>query len=371
MIATLTALALLLQMAAPQAEVEVRAVAVPDSVKIGEEFTLSVYVSGFAEGSEVVFPELPDTGSVTALGPPLVGGDQPTDTLLALYELAAWKAGDLQVPEAELVIIRDGAELTIPLPEVTVRVVSVLPLDADPDTLAWEPPADVVGANWSLRDKLIGAGLALAALLIGFVYLRRRVAAYPVTLPPAKTPSERALDALELIAQSGLIEAGELKGFYSALSFVLRQFLADTEYEWGLDLTTSEVVNAVASDGVTDQAVALLGVLLIEADTVKFARRRPSRGRAGWALDAAHGWVADFERVDRLPDFVLEPDAELEEALTVKREAGLSIDDSEAQLEEIDDIFADDAVVEGEASETASHAEDTFEDDEQGKGDAT
>ena len=153
------------------------------------------------------------------------------------------------------------------------------------------------------------------------------------------------MDAFKFIAQSGLIEAGELKGFYSALSFVLRQFLADSEEEWSLDLTTGEVVGTVASDGVTDQAVAMLGVLLIEADTVKFARRRPSQDRAAWALDAARDWVADFERVELEPEFVLEPEdePELEPEPAAKLEVGLSTEGAaeDERLEEFDIMFAD------------------------------
>ena len=117
-------------------------------MKIGELFTLTVFVSGVAEGTEIVFPELPDTGSVTALGPPLISGDQPADSQSALYEMAAWQAGEMEIPPAELVVIRDGAELVIPLPGVTVRVTSVLPLEADPDTLAWSPRADMIDRRW-------------------------------------------------------------------------------------------------------------------------------------------------------------------------------------------------------------------------------
>jgi len=45
---------------------------------------------------------------------------------------------------------------------------------------------------------------------------------------------------------------------------------------------------------------ALAG-LLAGADLVKFARRRPSRAQAARALDAAHRWIVEFERVPVAP----------------------------------------------------------------------
>ena len=126
-LALTTVLALLLQAAIPQAEADVRATLGTDSVRVGEQFVLTLWVTGIAEGAEVVFPELPDTGSVTALGPPLVSGDQPVDSQSARYELAAWhrRRGVVAVlggphvsalpeeaaPHADAVVIGEGARV--------------------------------------------------------------------------------------------------------------------------------------------------------------------------------------------------------------------------------------------------------------------
>jgi hypothetical protein len=333
-------LTLALQAASPSADVEVRATLGPDSVAIGQPFTLTISVTGL-DGAEVVFPELPDTGAVTALGPPQVPGGQLSDSLSARYELAAWRAGHLELPTGDLVVVRDGAELAIPLPGVVVQVTSILPERADPDTLGWEPPTDVVGANWSLREKLIGAGLAIAALLAIAIFVRRKIVSHPVPPPPAKTPAERALDAFRLLGDSGLVEAGELKGFYSALSYILRQFLSESDEAWGFDLTTGEIVDAVGSDGVTEEGVKDLQVLLVEADSVKFARWRPSKIRAARALEAAAGWVGHFERIEPEPEVEPEPAlvplAKVEAGLTTTKEAAVG-----PEIEEIESIFIDD-----------------------------
>ncbi|MGD2218476.1 MAG: hypothetical protein PVJ64_17090, partial [Gemmatimonadales bacterium] len=229
-----------------------------------------------------------------------------------------------------------AAELRIPLPGVTVHVVSVLPADADIDTLAWRPPADVLGPNWSLGEKLAMLGLAAALAFATFLYLRRRGEVQPVPVPQARSARDTALEALERLEASGMIEAGELKGFFSALSHILREFLAGIDRAWGLDLTTAELMALVGMDGVPETQVRSLGGLLDRADMVKFARQRPSRAQAGRALDAARHWLANFERV------VAEPEAQEPEVVSGDAATELEFE----ALTDLDQMFAEEAVLE-------------------------
>jgi len=311
--------------------VEVRAIVAPDSLRIGDRITLSVEVSGVTAGAEVVFPQLPDSGAVVALGPPLLLPVEADGTRSARYELAVWSVGVVPLPEAEVRIVTEAAELLIAVPALTVDVASVLPEAADLDTLAWGPPADVVGGNWSTQEKLAAGGLALTLLLAAVLYARRRASVQPPLLPPVQPPRARALAALERLAAAGLAEAGELKGLYSALSYIVREFLADTDPAWRVDLTTAELVEAVSRDGLGERRQRALAGLLAGADLVKFARRRPSRAQAARALDATRRWIVEFERV------VVEPPPESE------AEPGLAPQPLDALLAAMDDVFAGEA----------------------------
>jgi hypothetical protein len=316
----------------PAAAIQVQAAASHDSVRIGEPLALMVTVSGAIGDADVAFPALPDSGAITALGPPLLLADRGARS--ARYELAAWEFGDLTLPPADVRVVTDAAELRIPLPVVTVHVVSVLPAEADMDTLAWKPPADVLGPNWSTGEKLAALGLAVALALATFLYLRRRGEVQPVPVPPARSARAVALEALERLEASGMIEAGELKGFFSALSHILREFLGGTDEAWGLDLTTAELMALVGMDGVPETQVRSLGGLLDRADMVKFARQRPTRAQAGRALDAARHWLTSFERVIPEPE---PPEAEVsEEAQELEFEA----------LTDLDKMFAEQTAIE-------------------------
>ncbi|NIN71820.1 MAG: hypothetical protein GTO46_07795 [Gemmatimonadetes bacterium] len=325
----------------PGTAIRVQAAVSHDSVRIGEPLTLTVTVSGLGGAAEVAFPLLADSGAITALGPPSVAVDH--DERSARYELAAWEFGDLTLPQADVRVVTDAAELRIPLPGVALHVVSALPADADVDTLAWKPPADVLGPNWSTGEKLAALGLALAFALATFLYARRRGEVQPVPVPPPRSARAVALEALERLEASGMIEAGELKGFFSTLSHILREFLAGTDRAWSLDLTTAELMALVGMDGVPETQVRSLGGLLDRADMVKFARQRPTRAQAGRALDAARHWLTSFERV--VPELEpLEPEAESgEEALELEFEA----------LTDLDKMFSEEtATAEAEAQES-------------------
>jgi DNA-binding transcriptional ArsR family regulator len=215
--------------------------------------------------------------------------------------MVTWDVGDLPVPSAEIRVEREGDSdgMRLPFPETTIHVASVLPAGADVDTLALKPARGVVGPNWSLTEKAAAALALLAALIAAIVVYRRRGASSPPRRPGPGPARTRAIRELEALARSGFLEAGEYKAFYSELSSILRRFLAEQDPLWGVELTTAEIVGMVARDGLSERSLEILAQLLVEADLVKFARRRPREPRARSALEESRGWIERFGR--RLP----------------------------------------------------------------------
>jgi hypothetical protein len=265
----------------------------------------------------------------------VVLGDTEPGVRTARYRLTAWDIGELVTPAAEVRIVTDVAELAVPFPEVSVRVSSMVPVDANPDTLAWQPPADVVGGNWSMTEKLAVTGVLLALLLGTLAFVRRSGVTSPVPVPAGTPPRERALAALARLQQAGLAEAGEFKGYYSALSQIVREFLADNDRRWGLDLTTPELVSAVGGEGVEPKEVITLGQLLVGTDLVKFARRRPTLDEATGSLESARSWIGAFELPAEEPE-------EIDEAFTSSMEEERDQDEWDNAVMVLEELFADD-----------------------------
>lgn len=270
-----------------------------DTVLIGEPFGLRLEVGG-VRGEHVVFPELPDTGAITALGP-RASARRGDPVRSAEYELVAWETGDLRLPRAIVRVESDGGVRRLQVPERTVHVRSVLPAGAEPESLSWRPARKVIGPNWSVAEKVLAVLAALALVLAVIVVGRRLRRSAPSDRPVVvRTPRERALESLDALSASDLLEIGELKAFYSELSHIVRVFLAESDSLWGLDLTTAELVRMVARDGVGEYDLSVIADLLVEADLVKFARRRPTPERGRQALERSRAWVAAFHR--RVPE---------------------------------------------------------------------
>lgn len=128
--------------------------------------------------------------------------------------------------------------------------------------------------NWPWLAGGAGALAAIAAVVILLMRKPNQVASTP--LPPPLPPRQVAFERLEQLRQRKLWQAGDLKGYYSELSDVLRAYI---EAELGfpaMELTTHEIVRAAERNGVEATQVMALKRLLLLSDLVKFAKEKPT-----------------------------------------------------------------------------------------------
>ena len=256
---------------------------VPDTVTVGDAFRVVVRVA--APGAErVEFPSsLGTPGTVDALSrSPSVAKDA-SGSFSAVYRLVAWQPGVLPAPEASIrVVLANGNAQVYNLRPRLPFVRSVLP--ADTTGLRPRPARDVWGQQRDLPWRWIGLALAvvIASALLWYLLRRRRTGA------AAGDPRRDALAALDRLQPAATDE------FYAALASILREFLAATSPRYGLDLTTSELLERRAAAGARPADLPLLEELLRSSDRVKFARGEPDASEAARALGAAREWVASF-----------------------------------------------------------------------------
>ncbi|HEX7090422.1 MAG TPA: hypothetical protein VF192_09810 [Longimicrobiales bacterium] len=276
---------------------DVRVAVTPDTVTVGDIFHVAVRLD-LPPGVRVESPdslavsgEIENAGRHRVASEPLEGGGQ---RLTLAYPLTAWRPGPVSLPPLPLRLIGPGEEartLDLRLPRAVVR--SVLP----PDTAGIQPQPlkDVLGGERILWPILLALALLAAAAAGLIIWLRRRRRADAPVLAPALPPRERALAALDRARGLGLVEAGEIKAFYTLITDALREFLEATEPGWSRDLTTSEVLATLRGE-LDARAWEALARVFEAADMVKFARRRPDAPVAFEEWQAARDWVASFER---------------------------------------------------------------------------
>ena len=220
------ALAALLVFAGPARAQQPRtaAVTVPDTIRIGEPFTLGIAVRSISD-TAASFPNLLviDEGVEQLAGAETRPySDEPREWR-AYYRLTVWTVDAVQLPDVTVDL--HGMDGTRPIVVSPPRLVvqSVLPADTIPVWLEPpRPPLELRNWLWLL--------LALLAALVAAILVRRWLAARAPQpeAEPDLDPASRALQALSALVEA--FERGELEGpeYFDRLEDVLRGYLEAT-----------------------------------------------------------------------------------------------------------------------------------------------
>lgn len=249
-----------------------------------------------AQGS-VVEPDIADAMPLELQAEPLRDvspGDGATFAWEA--EIDPLDAGTHEIKPIEVRLTRAGAEggetvASVLTPALTVEVVGLLSDDEIESGLAdmkgvVEPPE---GPAW--RAWAIGGGAAVALLAAGtWLLLRRgRDAEAEIVRRPAH---EIALERLDRLLASGLIQRGAWKAYYADLSLILRRYIEDRFGLHAPERTTEEfLAESKASASFTDTDVALLEKFLHHCDMVKFAAVEPTESQGEHAAEAVRAFI--------------------------------------------------------------------------------
>jgi hypothetical protein len=203
--------------------------------------------------------------------------------------LALFALGPVDVPEVVLEVDRPSGKARLAVPGPRVIGAGMLDPAADPDALALRdvaPPVPLLVRSlrplWWALGLLGGAALAAAALAL---LVRRRARG---GAPAAPGPAERFERRLSALAAEDLPRRGRGEEHMERLAEAVRGYLSFVTGLPALDLTTGELLAALARTPDPRLDAGGLELLLTHADLVKFARQ-PARPEA-CAAGLAYGW---------------------------------------------------------------------------------
>ncbi len=98
----------------------------------------------------------------------------------------------------------------------------------------------------------------------------------PVSAPLSRPPHEVALEALERLERSPLLERGEVKEFHIQASDILRTYVEGRFRVAALEMTTVDILRSLERIGAEPPLVEGFRNFLDPCDLVKFAKTRPS-----------------------------------------------------------------------------------------------
>lgn len=183
----------------------------------------------------------------------------------------------------------DGDPVSVSTTPIEVTVRSVLDADsqgalADIKTIV-DPPSPNRTWAWA------GAGVAAAVLLAAALWLMLRKRA-PIEVEPIRRAAhELAIERLDALIRSGLLEQANFKEFYAGASLILRRYIEDRFGMHAPKQTTDEFLAASkVSLALSREDVAGLENFLRACDEIKFAAGAATRAQA----EATAGAVRDF-----------------------------------------------------------------------------
>ena len=248
---------------------------VPDTVRIGDPFRITVGVR-VPLGATIEFPLTTDsTSTVQSLDPVAVRTSADTTAVeqYAVYRVAAWDIGSQPIHLGDAVVHLNGVERHVSLNATAVFVRTLLPTDTAKRVP--KPLRDLyVFKSFPWWLVAVIAAAIIAAVLLWW-WLRRRGRRVVITDvdPYLRAQSEfRRIDAL------ALLEAGERGRHVALMIEVLRDYLAARYAEAALSLTSTELQRSLRI--VPHVPQERLMRVLTEADLIKFARRPVSPDRA-------------------------------------------------------------------------------------------
>ena len=267
----------------------------PLSLSVGRRFVVSFTVT-FPTGTQAYFPESPDVS-------PLVLVEQDRDT----SSIAGSTGGEIH--RLTLLPVRVGTSVLKPMevpyvdadgeagiaytPELRIQVGSTLGDETSPELAPAGDPVPVRVPNsvliWTLFGLAVAAAAAFGGILAYRAWRRWQEARRPP--PPSRPPLEVALERLAQIESQGLAISGDFKELALQVSEVVREFLGGCMGFSGMDMTTFEVMFAVAGRELGRLTPPELEDFLGFCDLVKFARFVPTQEEAQGLVPRARDLV--------------------------------------------------------------------------------
>lgn len=269
-----------------------RAEATTDSftILVGDPLGVTIVLHG-PMGEELIPPAFPtDTNGVEVLRaePPQVSEQNGERTLKMRIFVTAWDSGKFVYPP---MAFQSGKSGMAYVPSFNFS--ALYPKESLGDTARVAPIRPIIGEprNWEDYQYwlyFLGGLLAVGLLAYLLVKYRKRPAKPELPPPPPPTPYEVAMQKLSALQLAELWQKGQVKEYYSELTYILREYIENQFTVPALESTTDELMLLMKKGDWDIETVSKdeLRRFLQEADLVKFAKFSPA--------EAAHESAFEF-----------------------------------------------------------------------------
>lgn len=211
----------------------------------------------------------------------------------AALVVTSFELGELELSPIEVAVTApDGTVQTLLTDPFRIGVESV-GLDESGEIRDIKGPLSLARNWWTVVPWV----LLVAALVAGAYYLHRRRRSRPAAAPAVPAPPPRpfhvvALEQLDELEASSLLERGRVKAYHIRISEIIRAYVEGQLEVPALEMTTREVVHGLRRASLSRAITGSFRSFLARCDLVKFAKWRPGADESGELMGEARSLVA-------------------------------------------------------------------------------
>lgn len=293
-----------------QSQIEVHAVIDSNTIRIGEQTKIDLYLkydASLQKNLTVNWPQIEDTLkkeievlNVTKIDTTIPDKKQPNIIQQHLQlTVTSFDSGAYFIPPFKFVLNDDTSNsfLTEPLHLIVNTVPTDSSLTKIKDIKApFDEPFDW---KWYLPYVYIGLAISAAIILIILIVkkLTKKQPQPIIVEEKPKIPAHiTALASLEKIKQEAVWKDNKIKDYYSAIADTIRLYIEERFNINALELTSDEILHMFKSQVVDSESKSKLHQILILSDFVKFAKQIPIEAEHTLTLNNAFDFVNGTKR---------------------------------------------------------------------------
>lgn len=222
------------------------------------------------------------------------------------YVISTFDTGRYEIPPLRIQYQQppDSTWQALATQKLEIYVASILPSEAG-DIRDVKAPLELP-RDWR-QIIFIAAVIVVVLALAGLFYVwwrqRQGKSLLPVRQEPLRPAHEIALEALEKLRASDLLQRREIKAFYIELSDIIRRYIEGRYFVIALEMTTEQLLGNLQEAQIDREHSELIRTFLEQCDLVKFAKYIPEAAENEQALRLG------FEIVEKTKLILLEPAA--------------------------------------------------------------
>ena len=250
------------------------------------------------------------------------------------YIISTFETGEFEIPPLTIhySIGDDSTKKALQTEPIKITIESLNP-DQSGDIRDLKAPLEIE-RDWARIIRFAVAGfLGLVVIALVIIIIRRYKqgkAILPRKLKPPRPPHEIALEDLDALIASDLLEKGEIKVFYSELSDIIRRYIEGRFFIIAIEMTTGQLLDNMRDAAIEDEYCDMMQQFLNLCDMVKFAKYVPPNSKKDYAVATAY----DFVHRTKL---IVEEEIESKEADQEKQELSKEVSE-EPELVEVESV---------------------------------